>query len=202
MKEKIAKKMKNRKFRRVVISAGLIIGIGLNNKLEQKYETKATPVINNVISNELEMIDTDTTEETTYEELKDDIADKIIYEYNKLGNNLQKENLGCVLQTNEGTSYLFIDQNGNYVFDITQNTDGLHRIDDNYNILIFIDKTKENKPIASVGKINEQEVKVNTKSVDINGSRSIQDSNNYLSDIKINYDEALGYLYVRGAMIK
>ena len=201
MLNKINRKLRKKSFRRVVLGTGILATMGFTALLSNKDTSEAiSKSVQPELGNYTNMAVMDAVE-TAQEDYKSVLIDNIINEYNKLGNNLEKNDLGCVLQTKENASYLFLDSNNKYVFDITMDTTGLDRVENDYSILVFVDKEKGNKPIAATGKIGIFPIEVNAKSVDINGTKYIQDSNNYVN-MHIDFDVALDYLQKREAMLK
>lgn len=135
---------------------------------EQEYVSDKTEILN------LEDIKGATISEPTK------VFDAVLDRYNSLGNNLTSDNLGCATQN---APYLFKDQNDNYIYNITQNTDGLERI--SYNTLyVFTDNTNEKRPIAGLVVDPNGYHNVNVKNFDFNYQVIMQDSNKY-----VNFDE-------------
>ena len=105
--------------------------------------------------------------------------DYILEKYNELGNNLSKEDLGCI---DYETSYLYQDNsNGNIVHEMIPSKIGYERITDYDNFYIFSDNTKNKKPIAGLVKIGDSIYNVKVVSYTNNDNITISsDSNNYV----------------------
>ena len=202
IKEKVLKgrKFVKKHFKTIIITSGVLLGLGANTAIYNSVKEKSynegyksgfedgltmqestdeeTSVFEKSISEMVDEYISDKTEILSLDDLNVKKVEEVILEkYNGLGNNLTKENLGCAEQN---ADYLFKDMSGNYVYNITQNTENLERV--NYSSLyVFTDNTNEKRPIAGIVRTEDGCFNVDVKNIDINNGVINQDANKYIN---------------------
>lgn len=134
-------------------SAGFDAGVTAEKELLSPFLKQNQEQIKQQTEEIEELEDSINSSEEKIEELID-VGDYIISKYNSLGNNLSKDDLGCIKGNSKDKIYK---EDSKYYYSV-YNSDHREPVEtsDNDVIYIFTDNTKENIPIAGIGKINDK----------------------------------------------
>lgn len=145
------------------------------------------------------------TKEDLHEETKKSAPKFVLKNYNNLGNNLERQDLGCAIET---SVYLFKDKNTcEYFYDtLMENVpSNLECVDGENMVYVYVDKTNDSRPIAGITEIEGEivNVKINAytsknlgvikcdENKYINFNSSSDEMNDYFESTKEYYEERL-----------
>lgn len=196
--------MNNRKFKQKIIKKALVIGgislitsstisynVGKINGYKNGYEVGYEESKKEEKNIEITELPKENMEEE--KNLSCDSASKYVLDvYNRIGKDLEIEDLGCALVT---SPYLFKDKTTDvYIYDTTlfEPSDNLKSInDEETSVYIYVDTKNENRPIAGITEVNGKPVNVNVIAYSKNSSLPIKSDSNYYVNFLTDSEEIM-----------
>lgn len=203
--------VKKKKLKKALVIGGISVAI-TSSIIAAKELSKKSKIENQNFSSESLMKKTEEISSNVYADTKEELNETkknapkfVLKNYNNLGNNLERQDLGCAIET---SVYLFKDKNTcQYSYDtLMENVpSNLECVDGENMIYVYVDKTNDSRPIAGIAEIDGKivNVKVNaytSKNLGviicddnkyINFSSSSDEMNDYFESTKEYYEERL-----------